>query len=118
MTAKSEPVSTELTRSIRQDLERFHRGAQLTFDREDILDVLDMYERSIANRADLATENERLRAQVAAFEDDWQKRHLGVIEDNDRLRAAAQAVIDCPLLKDSCDEWRALRDAIASEAQL
>jgi len=32
-------------------------------------------------------ENERLRAQVAAFEEDWQKRHLGVIEDNERLRA-------------------------------
>ncbi|HYW89628.1 MAG TPA: hypothetical protein VFB50_17780 [Chloroflexota bacterium] len=64
MTAKSEPVSTELTRSIRQDLERFHRGAQLTFDREDILDVLDMYERSLANRADLAAENERLRAAL------------------------------------------------------
>ena len=115
MTSKSEPVSTELTRSIRQDLDRFHRGAQMTLDREDILDVLD--ERSLANRAGLAAENERLRAQVAAFEDDWQKRHLGVIEDNDRLRAAAQAVIDCPLLKDSCDEWRALRDALASDKE-
>jgi len=64
MSAKSEPVSTELTRSIRQDLDRFHRGAQMTFDREDILDVLDMYERSLANRADLAAENERLRASI------------------------------------------------------
>ena len=39
-----------------------------------------------------ARENERLRAQVAAFEVDWQKRHLGVIEDNERLRAALEKI--------------------------
>jgi hypothetical protein len=33
----------------------------------------------------------------------------------ERLRAAAQAVIDQPLLMDSCDEWRALREALARD---
>src|SRR5215469_12306262 len=33
-------------------------------------------------------EIERLRAQIAGFETDWQARHRGVIEDNERLRAA------------------------------
>jgi len=41
---------------------------------------------------ELRAENERLRAQVAAFEVDWQKRHLGVIEDNERLRAALEKI--------------------------
>jgi len=41
----------------------------MTFDREDILDVLDMYERSLATRADLAAENERLRAALAGLLD-------------------------------------------------
>ena len=81
MTAKSEPVSTELTRSIRRDLDRFHRGAQMTFDREDILDVLDMYERSLANRADLAAENERLRAHIAILTEEGHR-------EIERLRAA------------------------------
>src|SRR5215831_4198427 len=87
MSAKSEPVSTELTRSIRQDLDRFHRGAQMTFDREDILDVLDMYERSLANRADMAAENERLRAQLKAEHDTAVAAIAGSEKEIERLRS-------------------------------
>jgi len=42
--------------------------------------------------SELRAEVVRLRAQVAAFEVDWQKRHLGVIEDNERLRAALEKI--------------------------
>src|SRR5262252_4143724 len=115
MTAKSEPVSTELTRSIRQDLERFHRGAQLTFDREDILDVLDMYERSIANRADLAAENEWLKVGVQRKTEEVET----AMSEVERLRAALAGLLDVGNLSGEAFDRRvaAAREALGNHKE-
>jgi len=55
----------------------------MTFDREDILDVLDMYERSLADRADLAAEIERLRAHIAILTEEGHR-------EIERLRAEVE----------------------------
>jgi len=61
----------------------------MTFDREDILDVLDMYERSLADRADLAAEIERLRAHIAILTEEGHR-------EIERLRAALEQISKYP----------------------
>jgi uncharacterized protein YigA (DUF484 family) len=67
---------------------------------------------------ELRAEIERLRVHEAQLEHDrdaLSKLFAEADVERARLRAAAQALVDCPLLKDACDHVQELADALGHD---